>query len=350
VNVLLCTPDPAAGGGVARSAGRIAETLRGRGWAVTTAHPDREAFAGDIGRSEGGWAFSTPGDLPAWADRLGEAIAALGPEVVVGFYGSTAGIAAVAAAREAGVPVVVALRGNDLDRDFLLSDRHGLVRWAIERADAVCAVSREMARKVAAWTGREATVVGNGVDRARFYPDAAAGEAFRARHGLQGPVAGMFGDLKAKRGVEALGIAARVGYAPLVVGRIRDEVRALVPPETGIVPFTRDDAELRGAYAATDVVLQPSRHDGLPNVVLEAMACGRAVVGRRRGGIPDVIQHGATGWLFDRDEELYGLLRGLRDAPRPDVPARAVAAAPTLQAEGDRWEALLRGTVALVTR
>ena len=56
-------------------------------------------------------------------------------------------------------------------------------------------------------------------------------------------------------------------------------------------------------YANADVVVVPSvvdrsgDRDGLPNVVLEAMACGRAVVGTRVGAIEQAITHGVTGVL-----------------------------------------------------
>ncbi|MEZ4240909.1 MAG: hypothetical protein R3F59_33075 [Myxococcota bacterium] len=71
--------------------------------------------------------------------------------------------------------VVVAVRGNDVDRDFLLAERHALVRWALEGADRVAAVSHALARRVAAWTGRTARVTGNAVDPARFFPNPKAG-------------------------------------------------------------------------------------------------------------------------------------------------------------------------------
>jgi glycosyltransferase involved in cell wall biosynthesis len=60
---------------------------------------------------------------------------------------------------------------------------------------------------------------------------------------------------------------------------------------------------LPAEYAAADVVVVPSivdgsgDRDGLPNVVLEAMACARAVVGTRAGAIESAIRHADTGLL-----------------------------------------------------
>jgi len=51
------------------------------------------------------------------------------------------------------------------------------------------------------------------------------------------------------------------------------------------------------AYSAADLLVHPAPVDNLPNVVLEAIACGTPVVGFRIGGMPDMVRAGATGWL-----------------------------------------------------
>ena len=60
--------------------------------------------------------------------------------------------------------------------------------------------------------------------------------------------------------------------------------------------WTQTDTFLAGI----DVLVVPSLcHDVLPRVVFEAHARGVPVVGARRGGIPEMIEHGSTGWLFE---------------------------------------------------
>ena len=63
--------------------------------------------------------------------------------------------------------------------------------------------------------------------------------------------------------------------------------------------FGRVESEERMAmlYSAADVVVAPSLEDNLPNVVLEALACGTPVVAFAAGGIPDAIEHKRNGWL-----------------------------------------------------
>lgn len=58
--------------------------------------------------------------------------------------------------------------------------------------------------------------------------------------------------------------------------------------------------ELRAAYHAADVIVVPSLYlDPLPTVILEAMACGKPVVGSCLGGIPEIIADGETGRVIN---------------------------------------------------
>lgn len=72
-----------------------------------------------------------------------------------------------------------------------------------------------------------------------------------------------------------------------------------------LVGFLKDPREL---YRAIDVFVLSSLREGLPNVVLEAMASGRAVVSTRVNGIPRLVKSGENGIVVEPDsvDELYG--------------------------------------------
>ncbi|MBD8524844.1 glycosyltransferase [Pseudomarimonas arenosa] len=70
------------------------------------------------------------------------------------------------------------------------------------------------------------------------------------------------------------------------------------------------DVELRGEradvadwMAAADMLVLPSREEGMSNVILEAMAQGLPVIATRVGGSPELIEHGVHGLLVDNDDD-----------------------------------------------
>jgi len=80
--------------------------------------------------------------------------------------------------------------------------------------------------------------------------------------------------------------------------------------------------QLREWYAAADVVALSSNQEGQPTAVLEAFACGRAVVATAVGGVPEVVLPGESGWLVpprDRDALAEALRDALSDRARADA-------------------------------
>ncbi|MHC1791859.1 glycosyltransferase [Solidesulfovibrio sp.] len=78
--------------------------------------------------------------------------------------------------------------------------------------------------------------------------------------------------------------------------------------------------ELALAYNAADCLLAPSLEDNLPNVVLEAMACGLPVAGFATGGVPDMVEDGRPGRLAPTGdiEALARCIAALRDLSPQD--------------------------------
>ena len=85
----------------------------------------------------------------------------------------------------------------------------------------------------------------------------------------------------------------------------------------GRVTFAGFCNDVWGLLARTDIVLAPSRTDSLPLVVIEAMLARRPVVAARVGGIPELIDDGATGLLAPPEDvpALAGRVEALLDDP-----------------------------------
>ncbi len=171
-------------------------------------------------------------------------------------------------------------------------------RWAARWTDLVVAVSEaEAARTAEAGIVAPVVVAPNGVDVDRWAPRDRAHA--RAQMGLGAePIALCAGRLAHQKGQDVLvdlwpAVRARVPGARLILvgdGPMRQALEAAAGP--GIV-FPGASADLATWYAAADVVVLPSRWEGMALVPLEAMASGRSVVATEVDGIREALEPGA---------------------------------------------------------
>jgi glycosyltransferase involved in cell wall biosynthesis len=72
---------------------------------------------------------------------------------------------------------------------------------------------------------------------------------------------------------------------------------------SGTVEFCGNVPDVRSLYSQAHILLLTSDHEGTPNVVLEAMACGLPVVATAVGDVPELVEHGLTGYVIGTDDE-----------------------------------------------
>jgi glycosyltransferase involved in cell wall biosynthesis len=117
------------------------------------------------------------------------------------------------------------------------------------------------------------------------------------------------------------------------------------------VTFTGYRSEASGFLPGLDVLAVPSRSDGSPLVVCEAMAAGVPVVASRVGGLPDLVEDGGSGLLVrpgeaeDLARALVALLLDPEAARRLGARGRVLAAARSHERLVDRMTQLYADVV-----
>lgn len=82
-----------------------------------------------------------------------------------------------------------------------------------------------------------------------------------------------------------------------LLGGHAEELASLSPLPVYPLGYVSGEENLSRVYAAADVFVLPSLEDNLPNTIMEAMACGVPCVGFHVGGIPEMIDHNASGYV-----------------------------------------------------
>ncbi len=252
------------------------------------------------------------GSMFEWSVRgaFRRSVAAARPDVVFATWAYPDGWAAVRLARRDGLPVVLKVHGSDvLEMDQYPGRRRGTVE-ALRQADRVVAVSRDLAGRVIECGADPARVhvIYNGVDAAVFHPGDRG--AARRRLGLDPdpdrPALLYVGNLLPVKGpdvlIEACGrLAARgAGFDLHVVGKgpMRPALERLAA-ERGVGGRVRFHGviahdRLPDWFRAATALVLPSRSEGVPNVLLEAAACGTPFVASRVGGVSEVAHLGVA--------------------------------------------------------
>jgi glycosyltransferase involved in cell wall biosynthesis len=237
-----------------------------------------------------------------------KALQEFSPDIVFAPWAYPDGWAAVKLAHQHGLPAVIQVHGSDIRQLDQFGARRGGTQAAIREADGVIAVSAELAsRVIALGASPEAVkVVLDGVDQQTFHP----GPREEAQHqlGLSPATRHLLfiGNLLEVKGVDVLLQACQLlgkrrddWHLHLIgEGKLRASLTRLADTLGiaekvtfhGSLPHHTLPAWLRAA----DLFVLPSRSEGVPNVLLEASACGTPYVASDVGGIPEIAPMGAS--------------------------------------------------------
>ena len=208
------------------------------------------------------------------------------------------------------LPVVTTLHGTDVtlvgnDPSYLET-----TRWAVRRSDAVTAVSEALRRATAdqlALDGQPIEVIPNFVDPARYERVRGSAGARRWARPGEKVLVHVSNFRPVKRVMDVLdvflAVRARMPARLLLAGdgpeRGKLEQRCRAERCCDVVTFLGNLPAVEEVLAGADLFLLPSENESFGLAALEALACEVPVVATRIGGIPEVVDDGETGLLYD---------------------------------------------------
>lgn len=259
------------------------------------------------------------------------------------------GVAAVILGKWFRKPVIVTARGTDINTisEYRLPGR--IIKWAARECDKVITVSDALKQKLIdlGVESRRITTLRNGVDLVLFRP--CNREEARRRLGLplDRSVLISVGHLIQLKGhhlvIEALQRLDKDTIL-LIIGEgnmeryLKEMVRSIGLGDRVRFCGPVSHEDLSWYYSAADVSVLASSREGMPNVLLESLACGTPVVSTRAGGAPEVVRGEVSGKLVDKREPaaIANAISSLLTAPRSPEVVREYA-------ERFSWDATSRG-------
>jgi glycosyltransferase involved in cell wall biosynthesis len=258
------------------------------------------------------------------------------PEIILGSWAYPDGWAALELGRRAGLPVVIKVHGSDVLTQSSFPARQRKMMETLCAADGVIAVSGDLSEKMIGFGVQpdRIRIVYSGVDTNRFHPGSKS-EA-RAKLGLdaQVPLFLYVGNLFHVKGIDVLVdacgklaaggmrfVCQMIGQGPLR-HELERQIASLGLQQQVILAGAKPHAELPDWFRAADALVLPSRSEGVPNVLMEAAACGTPFIASHVGGVPEIAHLGRGELIPPGDAEaLAGAMQNVLGST-PAMPTR----------------------------
>lgn len=231
-------------------------------------------------------------------------------DVIDAHYVYPDGVAAAILGKIMNKPVVITARGTDINviPNYLIP--RFLIKWAFRQAEHVVSVSEALSRRIGE-LGVESdrlSVIRNGVDTTVFYPDGEP-EGIKSELGIKGDLIISVGNLVPLKGHDLVleAVANIPNISLIIVGEgseykyLKSRIDALSIENRVRIIGSVQQHQLRRIYTAADLLVLASSREGLPNVLLESMACGTRVLCTPVGGAPEVVNTIEAGVIVNRD-------------------------------------------------
>lgn len=240
-------------------------------------------------------------------------------DVIDSHYLFPDGVAASRLAKSLRLPFTMTARGSDVTQIALMDRPKRMILRACEAAAHVITVSHSLKKKLTALGAdhRNISILRNGVDSDIFRPVDTDRDEFFEQLGLdpQKSTIVSAGWLIPRKRVDI--VIAAISNLPnsqaIIVGdgplrrNLETQVKSLKLQNRVKFVGQKNPAEMPQFFSFADVLCLPSEREGWANVMLEAMACGAAVVARRVDGAIELVTADAPGGLVDGDDpESYG--------------------------------------------
>ncbi len=224
--------------------------------------------------------------------------------------------AAIKIGKRFGKPVICSFRGSDINR-YPMYNRmvYNEVRYSIQNADLIVTVSEALKRATLgiAQPKRDIEVVYNGVDIKKFKFSISDRKKIREKLRISDrhTVLLHVSNISSNKGVFETLEAFKILYNHtndirlIFVGdgedflSLKSKIKKYGLENVVFMVGSKKHDEIPGWMSAADIFVFPTYYEGLPNVVLEAMAVGLPIIASKVGGIPEVVKDGVNGFLIE---------------------------------------------------
>ncbi|MCC7430932.1 glycosyltransferase [bacterium] len=248
-------------------------------------------------------------------------------DVIFARMATTPGFAGVRLGKQLKIPALIWAAGSDIHTYPKIPVLRRFNKYALKNAQGITCNSEFLAKETEKLgiPKEKIRVVNTGIDKTIFFPQSKT-ETRKLLNLPQNKKIVLFaGHLIPIKGIDVLLNAWKIflekepdsqlvlcGNSELL-GDYRKLTKGLEISKNVMFRPSIAHSEMRNWFGACDVFVLPSRNEGFPAVLMEAMSCGRPVVASKVGGIPEIVSSDEVGILVE-PENIAELVKALQNA------------------------------------